>query len=142
MAIFRSRKWLLTALMLLSSTATLADDSVSSAIKRLSTVESFAFGGVGYAGVISKGEIDFKFILAQPQSTALDAFETLYRTGNPQSKAYALAGIKQLNPARFREILGSLENSGEEVQVMRGCIVSQESLLAVAKQIDREKFHF
>ena len=133
---------MLAALMLLSSTATLADDSVSSAIKRLSTVERFAFGGVGYAGVISKGEVDFKFILAQPQSTALDAFETLYRTGNPQSKSYAPAGIKKLNPTRFKEIVSFLDSSNEEVEVMRGCIISHESLREVANQIDRGKFRF
>jgi hypothetical protein len=42
-----------------------------SALKRVSTIERFAFGGVGYAGVISKSEMDFKFILSQPQTTAL-----------------------------------------------------------------------
>ena len=122
--------------------AACADDSVASAVKRLSTVETFAFGGVGYAGVTSKGEIDFKFILSQPQLTALSAFEKLYATANPQGKSYALSGIKKLNPKRFKELLPSSEASRDEVEVMRGCIVSHEALWDVAKQIDRGKFRF
>jgi hypothetical protein len=134
--------WSFMILMLLCSVAVRADDSVASAIKRLSTVERFAFGGVGYAGVTSKGEIDFKMILSQPQATALSAFEELYATGNPQGKSYALSGMKKLNPQRFKELLAALGTSTDEVEVMRGCIVSHEPLLDIAKQIERGKFRF
>jgi len=51
--------------------------------------------------VTSKGEIDFKFVLAQPKPTALDAFERLYAIGNSQGKSYALSGLKKLAPERF-----------------------------------------
>jgi hypothetical protein len=98
----------------------------------------FAFGGVGFAGVISQGEVDFKTVLSQSSSDALAAFETLYATGNPQAKAYALSGIKKLNPARLKVLLAS--SAKDEVKVMRGCIVSHESLHDVAKQIDQDKF--
>jgi hypothetical protein len=111
-------------------------------VKRLSAVEKFAFGGVGFAGVASKGEIDFKFVLSQPEPVALTAFEKLYGTGNPQGKSYALAGIKKLNPRRFRDLLTTAGGSTEEVEVMRGCIVSHESLGDTAKQIDHRKFTF
>lgn len=67
--------------------ASFGDDSVDSAVKRLSNVEIFAFGGVGYGGVTSKGEIDFNLVLAQPPPIALTAFEKLYATGNPQEKS-------------------------------------------------------
>lgn len=121
---------------------TLTDDPVDVAIKRLSAVEKFAFGGVGFAGVTSKGEIDFKFVLSQPEPVALTAFEKLYGIGNPQGKSYALAGIKKLNPSRFRELLATARGSTEQVAVMRGCIVSRESLGDTAKQIDHRKFIF
>jgi len=134
--------WLFAILMLLCGVAVRADDSVASALKRLSTVEKFAFGGVGFAGVTSKGEIDFKLILSQPQAAALSAFEELYATGNPQGKSYALSGMKKLNPQRSKELLAALETSTDEVEVMRGCIVSHERLRDVAKQIERGKFRF
>jgi hypothetical protein len=74
-------------LVLFSISPVLADDTVDAAVNRLSTVERFAFGGVGYAGVTSKGETDFKLVLAQPKPTALNAFERLYAIGNQQGKS-------------------------------------------------------
>ena len=129
-------------MLLFCGSAVLADDPVKSAVKRLSNVEIFAFGGVGYAGLTSEGEIDFKLVLAQPQPVALTAFEKLYATGNPQGKSYALSGIKKLNPSRFKDLLASVGASTDEVEVERGCIVSHELLREVAKQIDRRKFRF
>jgi hypothetical protein len=131
------------ALILLScGLVAFAEDTVDAAVKRLSTVERFAFGGVGYAGVISKGEIDFKFVFSQPHTTALAAFEELYAKGNPQGKAYALSGIKRLDSKRFKELLTSAGASKDQVVVMRGCIVSHESLQDIAWQIDEGKFRF
>ena len=120
----------------------LANDSIDAAVNRLSTVERFAFGGVGFAGVTSIGEIDFKFILAQPRPTALNAFEKLYAIGNPQGKSYALAGLRKLEHQRFTELVAAWEKSTDEVEVMRGCIVSHEPLHEIAKQIGQAKFRF
>lgn len=129
-------------MVLFSISSVLADDTVDAAVNRLSTVERFAFGGVGYAGVTSKGEIDFKFVLAQPKPTALNAFERLYAVGNPQGKSYALSGLKRLAPERFAQLAATLSKSTEEVEVMRGCIVSHEPLPKVAKQIGQGEFRF
>ena len=140
MRISRITKRLLVLVVLCGVSRVHGNDSVDAAVNRLSIVDIFAFGGVGFAGVTSKGEIDFKFVLAQPQSTALSAFEKLYATGNPQGKSYALAGIKKLAPQRFKELAATLEKSTDEVVVMRGCIRSHEALRDVAKQIDQGKF--
>jgi hypothetical protein len=138
----RSASWPLILLVLFSISPVRADDTVGAAVGRLSAVKAFAFGGVGYAGVTSKGEIDFKFLLAQPKPTALNAFERLYAIGNPQGKSYALSGLKKLAPERFAELVATLAKSTEEVEVMRGCIVSHQPLPALAKQIGQGKFRF
>ncbi|HKD02704.1 MAG TPA: hypothetical protein VKB77_09760 [Terriglobales bacterium] len=129
-------------MVLFSISPVLANDTVDAAVNRLSTVERFAFGGVGYTGVISKGETDFKLVLAQRKPTALNAFEKLYAVGNPQGKSYALSGLKKLAPERFTELTATLGKSTEEVEVIRGCIVSHELLPEVAKQIGQGKFGF
>lgn len=129
-------------MVLCSVSPTLADHTVDAAVSRLSTVERFAFGGVGFAGVISKGETDFRLVLAQPKAIALSSFERLYTVGNPQGRSYALAGLKKLAPQRFTEFVAALGKSTEEVEVMRGCIVSHEPLQDIAKQIDQGKFRF
>jgi len=142
MRVLRSAKWLCVLFVFLNLSAVLADDAVDAAVKRLSSVGQFAFGGIGYAGVISKGEIDFKFILAQPTPTALNAFERLYTIGNAQGKSYALSGLKKLAPQRFTELVATLAKSSDEVEVMRGCVITHEPLPSVAKQIGKGKFRF
>lgn len=142
MRIARSATWPLILVILFSISPVLGEDTVDPAVKRLSTVQNFAFGGVGFAGITSKGETDFKFVLAQPKPTALNAFEKLYAIGNPQGKSYALSGLKKLAPERFAEVVATLAKSTEEVEVMRGCIVSHEPLPEVAKQIGQGKFRF
>lgn len=141
MHILRSAKWLLILLVLPCVSPILADETVNAAVKRLSAVGQFAFGGVGYAGVTSKGETDFKIVLAQPKPMALDAFEKLYAIGNAQGKSYALSGLKKLAPQRFAELLPTLGKS-TEVEVMRGCVITREPLPDVAQQIGQGKFRF
>jgi len=94
-------------------------DPHAAAIGRLSEVDVFAFGGVGFAGQTSKGEIDFRLVLSQPSPVALSALEKLYATGNPQARSYALFGIRKIKPSRFKELLTSAEASKDKVDVMR-----------------------
>ena len=108
--------------------------SADQALEHLSRVTIFAFGGIGYAGVISPGERDFKIILSRP--SALADFEKLYAQGNLQAKCYALAGIRRLNPTRFAEIVQTLRGSKEKVVTMEGCIISDKILPAIITQIE------
>jgi hypothetical protein len=134
--------WCIALFLILFAVTVSAEEPLEAAVKRLSAVGTFAFGGVGYAGATSKGEIDFKLVLSQREPAALAAFEKIYATGNPQGKSYALSGIRKLKPLRFRELLASGAGSRDEVNVMRGCIVSHELLPEVAQQIDHGKFRF
>lgn len=117
-----------------------ADEKLDAAVKRLGSVSTFALGGVGFAGVISDGEIDFKFVLSQSMPIALATFETLFATGNLQAKAYALAGIKRLRPDRYRTLLATILATTNEVEVMRGCVMMHEPFRELAKEIDEGKF--
>ncbi len=128
--------------LLLHGVVARADEHLDAVVKRMASVSIFAFGGVGYAGVTSKGEIDFKFLLSQSAPVALAAFEKLYANGNPQAKSYALAGIKKLNLNKYKELLVIAGTATDKVQVMRGCISFQESLQNVAKEIDGGEFQF
>jgi quinol monooxygenase YgiN len=130
------------ALVLLYGIAARADDHLDTVGKRLASVNAFAFGGVGRAGVTSKGEIDFRVILSQASSVALAALEKLYANGNPQAKSYALVGLKKLNVKRYKELIVITATSADEVEVMRGCIITHESLSMVAKEIEGGEFRF
>lgn len=82
------------------------------------------------------GELNFRAIMAEPPERALALFEKLYATGNLQGKCYALAGIRALNPTRFKELYDSVLSSKESVKTMHGCIISSESFSSIARQID------
>lgn len=124
------------ALIILSCSIAPAQDTLSVTIKNLSKTGVFAFGGVGFIGKISQGEIDFRVIQSQPPAVALASFETVYSTGDSAAQIYALAGIRQLDRDRFNEILQSLDGSQEMVFTMQGCIMERHRLVDIAKAID------
>jgi len=71
------------------------------ALKELSATHDFAFGGVGVAGITSKGEIAFRQVLASPSSEK--DFLDLLATGNAQARCYALVALHVLDPKRYVE---------------------------------------
>jgi hypothetical protein len=130
------KRWTAIAFLLLLGVGAYSQDSLSLALKRISTTGIFAFGGTGFAGRISKGETDFRVIMSQPSGVALDALERLYATGNPQAKSYALAGIRKLDNKRFQELRLSLLSSDEKVVTMHGCEISEQLLREVANDLN------
>jgi hypothetical protein len=128
-------------LLLLCSVAP-AQDTLSATVKSLSKTGVFAFGGVGFVGKISQGEIDFRVIQSQPAVVAIASFEEIYASGDPAAKSYALAGIRQLDRARFKEILQSLDGSQETVLTMQGCIIEKRGLVDVAKAINTGSYDY
>ncbi|HEX5226446.1 MAG TPA: hypothetical protein VFW44_01995 [Bryobacteraceae bacterium] len=103
--------------------------------ERIAKTEVFAFGGIGYAGVTSDGEKDFRRIVALDPAEAIPIFERVYAEGNPQAKAYALAGLRKLAPSRMAELRQGLDGTGGQVHTMRGCIGSDAPLREIAGNI-------
>jgi hypothetical protein len=124
------------------SCAVQAQDLAASASKRIAGTPYFAFGGVGYAGPTSKGEIDFQVLLAQPTEVALLSFEKLYATGNTEAKAYALAGIRELNPEEFNQLVESAQNSKQQVTTMEGCFLMHRMLTEIAADLKSGKYDY
>ena len=110
-----------------------AGESVDLSFARLAKVDVFAFGGTGYAGVVSQGEKDFRVVLSNP--SANDNLEKLYVSGNPQAKCYALVGIRLLNPERFKTLSSQLLTDKTEVVTQEGCTVFRETMSSVVKRI-------
>ena len=100
---------------------------------RLQKIDSFAFGGVGFALASSQGELDYRAILSR-KSAAAD-FEAIFRIGNPQAKCYALTGLRQVNPSRFESLAAPLQSSRPCVAITRGCITFSQSMADIVKQI-------
>lgn len=133
-------KYVLAVTVMVACVLLPAQDAASMAFKQMAVVNQFAFGGVGYSGATSKGEIAFRAILRQPRARALADFEKLYATGNAQAKAYALAGIRDLAPMRFAALQRSLASSDITVEVMSGCIADHENLRKLAADLAAGKY--
>jgi hypothetical protein len=131
------RLWIITAL-LLAAAAAQSGGSSDSTFERLAKVDRFAFGGIGYAGVISQGEKDYKVIFSR--ASAMADFERLLLVGNSQAKGYALVGIRALGPSRFKELSHSMRDSKEGLLTEKGCIVSHEPLGVVLNRIEAGEY--
>ena len=137
--IYVTKCWIVIVWVMLAP-ALWAADPVAAATKALSSAGVFAFGGVGYAGQTSLGEIAFKAILAEPPQEALAAFEKVFASGDATARSYALVGIRKLDRNRYKELLRTVEASHDTVLTEHGCIVSRETLGAVAGEIDAGHF--
>ena len=113
-------------------------ESKSETIERISHTKLFAFGGVGFAGTTSDGEKDFRVIISLP--SAANDFETMYAQGTPEAQGYALAGLRELNEVRFKELLRSLHGSQAQLETMEGCIKRRRSLIKIAAEIDSGRY--
>src|SRR5260370_18631148 len=120
--------------VLVSAASAQPSEPVDPTFERLAKVDRFAFGGIGYAGITSQREKDYKLILAR--ASALADFEKLLSVGNPQTKSYALFAIRALNPDRFKELSRNLRESKIEVVTQSGCIEYKEPLGTVLKHIE------
>ena len=103
------------------------------AYEQLLTVKRFAFGGVGYAGVTSQGEIAYRVIAGSTNALAL--FSATFTNGNAQAKLYALCGVRQFAPGTFDAHARSLIVANPQVETMCGCVIHHEFATNVIARI-------
>ncbi len=100
----------------------------------------FAFGGVGYAGVTSHGEVAYRSIAGR--TNALVFFSNVFTNGNAQAKLYALCGIRQFSPGKFASYAELLRKSNPKVETMRGCIVRHEFATNLISRISKGYYDY
>ena len=108
-------------------------NSVQNAGEELLNIKCFAFGGVGYAGTTSPGELAFRAVLAG--ANAREHFETILAKGTAEAKLYALCGIRRLQPESFDAAAKSLRAADPPVNTMSGCLLAEEKASAVIRRI-------
>jgi hypothetical protein len=103
------------------------------AYEQLLTVKSFAFGGVGFAGITSDGERAFHTIAAA--TNALELFRVALTNGTTEARLYALCGIRKLAPKRFEAHAKPLVAANPTASTMSGCIVTELPASKVVQNI-------
>jgi hypothetical protein len=121
---------LISLISLTSLSANAADDD---AFKRVASIKLFAFGGIGFAGTTSEGEIAFRKVMAS--NTAASDLERLLKTGNVQAQCYALVGLRLTQRAVFDEKVKSFTGSRVVVETAGGCILAKKPMSSVVEEI-------
>ncbi|MBX7206731.1 MAG: hypothetical protein K1X78_00350 [Verrucomicrobiaceae bacterium] len=107
-------------------------------LTKLASIHDFAFGGVGFTGITSKGEVAFREVMER--KTAAADFLALLDSGNPQAKCYALVGLRLLDPTAFGTQVKRFEKDKTKVSTMAGCMISEQLMLSVVANISAGRY--
>jgi hypothetical protein len=115
-----------------------AATSENSAARDLAAAKSFAFGGVGVAGLMSEGERNLRAVLER--SDASQQLQAALAHSTPAGELYILVGLRRCDPAAYQKIFGSLARPNDDVEVARGCMISREPFRQLLSQIQEGRF--
>jgi hypothetical protein len=115
-----------------------AATSENSAAHDLAAAKSFAFGGVGVAGLTSECERNLRAVLQR--SDASQQLQAALAHATLAGKLYILVGLRRCDPAAYQKIFGSLARPNDAVEVARGCMISRESFHQLLSQIQEGRF--
>lgn len=124
------------AVVLLAGKTALAGDKT--AVKTLSEIPLFAFGGIGAAGITSNGEYAFHSVFTS--DTAAADFLQILKNGTPQAQCYALVGLRLKDRAAFEEQVKQFASSKKQVDTCAGCAPERLPMDSVVANIRRGDF--
>src|SRR5919198_989871 len=104
----------------------------NSAARDLAAAKSFAFGGVGVAGLMSAGERNLRAVLDQPNAS--QQLQAALAHATPAGQLYILVGLRRCDRAAYQKIFGSVAVPNGDVEVARGCIISREAFRQLLSQ--------
>jgi hypothetical protein len=129
---------LIASLALAQLGASTDTGSENSALRNLAAAKSFAFGGVGVAGLMSEGERNLRAVLEMPDAS--QQLQAALAHATPAGKLYILVGLRRYDRAAYQKILDSLTRPNDDVEVARGCMISKEPFRQLLSQIQDGRF--
>src|SRR6266513_5989726 len=129
---------LIMGIMLSQADISLAATSENSAVRDLAAAKSFAFGGVGVAVLRSEGERNLRAVLERPDASR--QLQTALAHATPAGTLYILVGLRRCDRAAYQKIFGSLARPSDDVEVVRGCMISKEPFGQILSQIQDGRF--
>src|SRR6476646_9618496 len=115
-----------------------AASSENSAAGDLAAAKSLAFGGVGVAGLMSEGERNLRAVLERPGAS--QQLQAALAHATPAGTLYILVGLRRCDRAASQKIFDSLARPNDDVEVIRGCMISKESFRQLLSQIQDGRF--
>lgn len=112
--------------------------SENSAVRDLAAAKSLAFGGVGVAGLMSEGERNLRAVLERPDAS--QQLQAALGHATPAGKLYILVGLRRCDRAAYQKVFDSMARSNDDVEVVRGCMISKEPFRQLLSQIQDGRF--
>jgi hypothetical protein len=112
-----------------------SEDSVA---RDLAAARSLAFGGVGVAGLMSEGERNLRAVLERPNAS--QQLQAALAHATPAGKLYILIGLRRCDRAAYQKVFDSLSRPNDDVEVVRGCMISKEPFRQVLSQVQDGRF--
>ena len=97
-------------------------------------IDYFAFGGVGFAGIISEGEKKFERL--RGRGNALEEFLTWYKNGTSEERAYCMLAFHELDHERYDRLKTELLKGDEGFSHASGCEIYETSWKRMFKDIE------
>jgi hypothetical protein len=116
----------------------LAAASENSSARDLAAAKSFAFGGVGVAGIMSEGERNLRAVLDRPDAS--QQLQAALAHATPAGKLYILVGLRRCDRAAYQKVSGSLAIPNSDVEVARGCMISKEPFRQLVSEVQEGRF--
>ena len=114
------------------------NSSEDSAARDLAAAKSLAFGGVGVAGLMSEGERNLRAVLERPNAS--QQLQAALAHATPAGKLYILVGLRRCDRAAYKKVFDSLGRPNDDVEVVRGCMISKEPFRQVLSQVEDGRF--
>jgi hypothetical protein len=109
-----------------------------SAVGNLAAAKSLACGAVGVAGLMSEGEGNLRAVLERPDAS--QQLQAALARATPAATLYILVGLRRCDRAAYQKVFDSLARPSDDVEVVRGCMISKESFRQVLSQIQDGRF--
>ncbi len=129
---------LIMGIMLSQADISFAATSENSAVRDLAAAKSFAFGGVGVAGLMSEGERNLRAVVERPDASR--QLQAALSHATPAGELYILVGLRRCDRVAYQKIFASLPRPNADVEVARGCMISREPFRQLLSQIQDGQF--
>ena len=115
-----------------------ATSSENSAGRDLAAAKSLAFGEVGVAGLMSEGERNLRSVLER--ADASQQLQAALAHATPAGTLYILVGLRRCDRAAYQQVVDSVVRPSDDVEVVRGCMISKEPFRQLFSQIQDGRF--
>src|SRR5438067_5988404 len=129
---------LIAGIVMVQSDVSLAATPENSPARDLAAAKSFAFGGVGVAGLMSEGERNLRAVVERPDAS--QQLQVAFAHATLAGELYILVGLRRCDRAAYQKIIGSLARPNDDVEVARGCMISRQPFRQLLSQIHDGRF--